>query len=568
MAFNIYRQTQQNAPAGYYSSNIWILSNFSTQFVASALPAALADKMVWAIVQETPYNQWEGVLYDKEHPIFHEGTDLIILMLSTMELAFRGESEPEHIAKRIASALTYHCLDKPIKVIMTLPEALPEEISPFSWVFEWREALINYLKQYLDTNKITLLDLEPLIRSVGADNWYGDRFYVNAKLPCHPNRLSDLIRYIANAIRAHIASPCKIVVTDLDYTLWGGAVGDEGYENVNLDAAGTGISYLRMQRFLKGLHEKGVLLAVASRNDPEAALDVFRKRPEMLLREDDFAAFEINWGPKSKSIINILKKLNLSATGVVFLDDNPKERLEVQTELPEISVLDLPQDPIHRISVLNESGLFEVLPITQEDRNRAKYYKHEKQRESTRAQTEGNPDAYLKRLQMTLIPVSLKDNMTRVVELINKTNQFNLTTRRHNQKAISAIIEEKGSGYCFRLKDRFGDYGIISVVLLKHRNTQEWIIDTWVMSCRAMGRHVEDAIMHYLITQCRDKGIKSLLGEYIRTKKNNPVENLLPTLGFDKKKESQGSRLFELSIKEDMDVLENKYIKLEVVKQN
>lgn len=561
--FSTFRKENTAAPGGFSSCHIWILSNYSTQFVAGALPAALADKAIWGEVQETPFNQWEGVLYDKKHPAFQAGTDMVLLLLSSVELAFRGETDPKQVADRIVSAIRFQSVSSTAKLVLTLPEPLPEETSSISWAYEWRQHVIGHLKSGLADTDVLLLDIEPLIRSVGTAKWYADRFYITSKIPCHPNCLPALVTYLANVVRSLLVSPCKLIITDLDDTLWGKAVGDEGYDQVDLDAAGDGLSYLRLQRLLKSLHDRGVLLAIASRNDRETALSVFKKRPEMILRESDFSAIEINWDRKSHGIQKILGDLNLSTAGVLFLDDNPKERLEVLNAFPNLIVPELPENPIQRVPFLIASGWLEVIPSTREDKNRAKYYQEEKQREAVRQEVSGDPDAYLKQLEMTLSPLPIKENMDRVVELINKTNQFNLTTRRHGRGEISQIMEKRGMGFCFRLKDRFGDYGIISVILICPTPLADTFqIESWVMSCRAMGRTVEQVVLRFVLQKCNEHGIKKLIGEYIPTEKNKPVAELLSNLGFINERKEGQSTLSEILIAEGLNSVDKSYVTL------
>ncbi len=206
---------------------------------------------------------------------------------------------------------------------------------------------------------MTLIDTAPLMRQAGAAAWFDDRFYDTAKLPFHPDRTPAMLGLLADALTGIVAPRCKLVVVDLDDTLWGGRVGDDGYDGIDLDPAGNGRHFLRMQAFLQGLRGNGIVLAIASKNDPAAVQEVFAKRPEMILRADDFAAAEIHWEPKSSSLARILDRLKLSTAGVIFLDDNPVERAEVRQRFPDIEVPELPDDPAQRVAMLLGTGLFD-----------------------------------------------------------------------------------------------------------------------------------------------------------------------------------------------------------------
>jgi FkbH-like protein len=511
---------------------IWIASNYSTQFLAAALRPALAVRGIWADIAEAGYNQWELALLDPRHPIHATRPDLVLLLLSSQELAFRGDSGPEAVAGRIAAVAEAVKRHGGGRLLLSLPEPLEEERSSASWAYDWRRRLDAELRTRLQSTGTILLDLDPLIRSVGARGWFSEKYYIAAKLPFHPDHTHRLANHLADAVRGALASPCKLLVTDLDNTLWGGVVGDLGWEQVDLDAGGKGHAHLRLQRFLRHLCDRGILLAIASKNDPGVALEVFRRRTEMLLREEDFSAVEIHWGPKSASIQRILRRLNLSTAGVLFLDDSPVERAEVRRALPDVIVPDLPADPAGWVPILLETGLFEGGPSTAESSHRSRYYEEERVRQ---AALEASPDleGFLADLRMVLRPEAIDRHRERVVELINKTNQFNLTSRRFGWSRIEEVLAGGGRGFSFRLEDRFGDYGLIAVVLLAARGEGRYLIDTWVMSCRVMGRTVERAILSYIITALSREGGTRLIGEYIPSDKNGPVASLYASLGFE-----------------------------------
>jgi FkbH-like protein len=272
---------------------------------------------------------------------------------------------------------------------------------------------------------------------------------------------------------------------------------------------------------------------------------VFAKRAEMILRLEDFAAAEIHWEPKSSSLERILQRLKLSTAGVVFLDDNPVERAEVRRRFPDIAVPELPDDPAERVPMLTRTGLFDHRLVTRESHDRSQMYAENAAREAAQHDT-GDYREFLRGLQMVMEGSPLEAARERVIELIHKTNQFNLTTRRYNWAELAATVRD-GFGRCYRLKDRFGDNGIISVVAVK-RAEADARIDLWLMSCRVLGRKAEEAILADIAARARALGARRLVGEYVPTAKNALVRDLYPRLGFAEIGRSGASVLYALSL--------------------
>jgi FkbH-like protein len=288
------------------------------------------------------------------------------------------------------------------------------------------------------------------------------------------------------------------------------------------------------------------LLAIASKNDPVAVREVFAKRAEMMLRLEDFAATEIHWEPKSSSLARILERLKLSTAGVVFLDDNPVERAEVRRRFPDIAVPELPEDPAQRVPMLARTGLFDHRLATNESQQRNRMYAENTARDEAQRDA-GDYQEFLRGLKMVMEGSALDAARERVIELINKTNQFNLTTRRYNWGELAAAVRD-GFGRCYRLKDRFGDNGIISVVAVARDSEDDARIDLWLMSCRVLGRKVEEAILADVVGRARRLGARRLIGEYIPSAKNALVGELYPRLGFDEIGRSSGNVLYALPL--------------------
>ncbi len=521
-----------------------VLANFSTQFLTMGLQLALNARGVESVLYEADYNQWERELLDVSAGLAGFQPDVVLLTLASELLAFReAADEPAAFAARVASLVSAASRSLRCRFVVTLPPPLEEELEQTGWAYGWRERLCRELRTALDGMAV-LVDLTPLMVQVGAAGWYASRFYVAKKLPINPQVTARLADYLARTIVAIDRRPVRLVILDLDETLWPGIVGETGWEGIDLEAEGSGFSFLRLQRFLLGLHQRGVLLAVCSKNNPEDALEVFRRRPEMLLKEHHFADLRINWESKSVNVRAILKTLNLTEPGTVFLDDSPFERGEVRSAFPEIWAPDLPVDPADRVPFLASSGHFTLPTASAEDILRQDQYRAERERNSLEASA-ASLDEYYRSLSLVMTPQLINDKtLQRSVELLAKTNQFNLTGRRHGRESLLRLLDGPGNEvWSYRLRDRYGDYGLIAV-LIGQREGDALKIDSWVMSCRAMGRTVERAILCHLLERARNGGIARLIGEYIPTAKNKPVDALYKGLGFAQQSCSPEGRLY------------------------
>jgi FkbH-like protein len=487
--------------SGWPKIRLALTGNYSTQMLAKAFPLALAARNVGADLYESPYNHWQIELLDASSALYAFNPTHVLVALTSVELAYGSLRSVEAVTAAITAAVEAACRATDAHIIVTLPEPLADEISDSGGAYVWRREVCIGLRAALSSTRVTLIDVDPLIRAIGAQAWFDDRFYDTAKIPFHPDRTPALLGRLADAIASVVNPRCKLIVVDLDDTLWGGRVGDDGFEGLELDPAGKGRHFLRLQAFLKALQAKGVVLAIASKNSLRPVQEVFANRPEMILQFSDFAAAEIHWEPKSTSLARILDRLKLSTAGVVFLDDNPVERAEVRSRFPDIEAPELPDDPAQRVPMLIATGLFDRRVTTRESRDRNRMYAENAERDMA-LQAAGNLDEFLRQLDMVLEICGIEEARDRALELIQKTNQFNLTTRRYNWAELAAILQN-GFGRCYRLKDKFGDNGIISVAAVARASELEARIDLWLMSCRVLGRKVEEAILADLAARAR-----------------------------------------------------------------
>ncbi len=396
-----------------------------------------------------------------------------------------------------------------------------------------------------------LLDVAGLAATVGLAEWHSPEQWNLAKLPFSAEYVPLYAEHLARTIAAIRGKSRRCLVLDLDNTLWGGVIGDDGLDGIQLaqgDAAGE--AYLSVQRYALALRERGVVLAVSSKNTDETARTPFRQHPEMLLREEHIAVFQANWDDKATNIKAISDTLALGLESMVFLDDNPAERAIVREFLPQVAVPELPTDPALYARTLSAAGYFESTAFSAEDAKRAGYYQDNAQRVTLQGQFT-DMESYLASLQMVITFQPFDETgRSRISQLINKSNQFNLTTRRYTEAEV-AHLEADPSLLTLqvRLADAFGDNGMISVVICREAGDASWEFDTWLMSCRVLGRRVQNMVLREVLFHCKSAGLDKLIGKYFPTERNQLAETHYQKLGFTEiSREPNGTTVWELDV--------------------
>lgn len=377
-------------------------------------------------------------------------------------------------------------------------------------------------------------DVMYLANRVGAENFFDERLWVAAKYLCANRCLPDLARSVARAAAARSGRITKCIVLDLDNTLWGGIIGDDGMAGIGLGGDAMGEAFQLFQRYLLGLKQRGYVLAVCSKNNEENALEVFRSHPEMVLREEDIAIFVINWNDKASNIEYISRVLNLGLDSFVFLDDSPFERELVRTALPTVAVPELPDDIADYVATLERTGLFEAIGYSEADAQRVQMYREESLR-TTEELKFGNIDDYLISLNMSIeCGPFTPERLPRVAQLIQRSNQFNLCTRRFSEADCARFMNDDDHHVTLqaRLRDKFGDYGLICAIC-GDIDAGELVIRELVMSCRVLKRGVEAFLMNHLFEICRDRNLRGIRGEYRRSLKNQMVRDFYRDFGFN-----------------------------------
>jgi len=394
--------------------------------------------------------------------------------------------------------------------------------------------------------RVVVVDWDWRERRHGVASYRDDRLWYLARMRLNPPgaaALADLIALHVDAVRGGAR---KVAAVDVDDTLWGGVVGEVGLGGIDLGEDGIGLAYQDFQRELLRLRGVGVVLALCSKNNPEDVQRVFETHPAMVLRREHFAAERVNWEDKAANLRELAAELNVGVDSFVFLDDNPVERSWIRHALPDVLVPEVPTDPVERPSFLARAPFFARVDVTASDRSRADSYAAERQRREARTRVASFDDFLASLDQQVTIAKVTEATIRRAAQLTERTNQFNLTTRRYSAAEIDALAEEDDFElHTIAVRDRFGDGGIVGLAIVRYVG-DEAIIDTFLLSCRVLGRRIEDAFLAFLADAARSRGARLLVGVYVPTPKNAQVANLYADRGF----EERGDSTFALDLAE------------------
>ncbi len=395
----------------------------------------------------------------------------------------------------------------------------------------WYEQL---KKMTISYSNIFIFEYQKLVRKTGRENFYSSKFWYMGKIPYTSKAQKVIVEEIEKVLNLCKREPKKVLLLDLDNTLWGNVVGEEGINGINLSEDNIGAIYKDFQRTIKMIKDTGILLGIVSKNNEKDAMEVIKNHKHMYLKEEDFIIKKINWQPKYLNIIEIAKELNLGLNSFVFIDDNPAERELVASFLKEVTVPEFPKNIEHLSEFAWEiyEKYFKKLRLTDEDKHKTQQYVAEFKRNDIKKQMLSFSD-YVKALNIKIACIKdAKDHIQRLHELIQKTNQFNLTGIRYDRAQIMNIVSDNAyKVYLFKAEDKFGDYGIISSVIVSVKDNIP-IIELFVMSCRVMGRMIENYIIDYVEKDLKNSGYEEVIAKYIKTEKNKPVQDFYDKLGY------------------------------------
>jgi FkbH-like protein len=544
-----------------------LLTNATFDLLVDLMPAAAARHGVALSISVTPYDQVAQQALDPMSTVNRESLDAVLIAVDHRWFGLDGSLHTESEARFVEAALSR--LDAIVDAIRRhggKPVILQTVPTPAIGLFGSYDASLSGTRRRIiaeinagivrmaEAADVYLLDIASLAERIGTDDWFDPVQWASYKLPFSARHNAIYADYLGRLLGTIRGKARKCLVLDLDNTLWGGVIGDDGLDGIKIgQGSALGEAFINVQQIALALRERGVVLAVASKNDDATAREPFRGHVEMLLKEKHIAVFQANWLDKASNLEAIAKALNIGLDALVFLDDNAAERAQMRAALPAVAVPELPADPNWYPWYLMSAGYFEAVAFSAEDRGRAESYAAEARRAEV-METARDLGEYLTSLDMTFTASGFDaQGLKRITQLINKTNQFNLTTRRYKEAEVAQMSQDPETFTLqVRLQDRFGDFGMIGVVIckpLRDVGPSTWEIDTWLMSCRVLGRQVEQGMLDEVVRAARASRVEVLRGKFIPTPKNGMVADHFPKLGFTSRGQTpEGEFLFDLHV--------------------
>jgi len=556
---------------------IAILGGSTTDLIKNSLNEYLAMNNIEGIFFQSEYNQFyfESINPSRKLKTFKPQIIYIHSTTANIEEFPKIGSNPKQVGKLINKTFSkyksiWSTLTKKFNctIIQNNFEYVPfsslgnlESTKVYGKINFLTKLNLKFFEQSDKIKNLIINDINLLSAKVGIDKWYNDSFYFNYKYTLSHEAIPTLSHNILKIIMSIIGKSKKCLVVDFDNTIWGGVVGEVGSDNIEIgNDTPRGEVFLRFQKYIHDLTLKGVILAGCTKNDYKNAISGLRNKSNFL-QENDFSVIKANWKNKVENISSISKQLNIGLDSIVFIDDSNFERELVRSQLPAVEVPNIGEEPEKYIFHLDRAKYFENISLSKEDFTRSSYYKTNAKRESEKVKFK-NYNNYLESLKMkTDLKKFEKKDINRITQLVNKTNQFNLTVKRLNLKEITSI--SKSSDFLTvagNLKDKFGDNGLVTVVIGKIKK-QTMDITVWLMSCRVFNRNLEFALFDCLINLCKSKGISTIYGNYIKSEKNMIVKDFYKTLGFKKIKGKKGLDKWEFEITKKY-IKKNKIIKI------
>lgn len=545
---------------------IALIGDTATQFLATAIRGLGVAKGYNIDLFEAEYNQVYQQFMDPDSELYKHDAEFIVLFQSTHKFCEKHSLLPTQEQTTVAderlrfveSVAELPQLQGKKLICMNYPEIEDTVFGSYankvesSFSFQVRKLNYGLMELAQQHPNLFICDIAGLQNKFGRDFMFDANIYVSTEMVLSV----DAVPYVAGRVMDIICA-CKgqfkkCLILDLDNTLWGGVIGDDGLEGIQLGhGLGIGKAFTEFQMWVKKLRQRGIIICVASKNDEDKAKEPFLKHPDMILKLDDIAVFQANWETKVDNIRTIQSILNISFDSMVFLDDNPFERNIVRENIPGITVPELPEDPAEYLEYLYSLNLFETANYSSEDKDRTKQYQVEAKRVSLK-KTFGSEADFLKSLNMVSnVNGFTPFNTPRVAQLSQRSNQFNLRTVRYTEADVKAFADDdRVVDLSFTLKDKFGDNGLIAVVIMKATdNSENLFIDTWFMSCRVLKRGMENFTLNTMVEEARRRGYKKIIGEYLPTLKNQMVRNHYDQLGFAKVDEkADGAKRYELIV--------------------
>jgi FkbH-like protein len=535
-----------------------ILSSFTINGLEESLTVKCAERNIECMTYNSLYNQYNQDILSPTSLLYEFSPNLTFMIIDTRTIlsslfynpysistSERREYIDDRVKELIALVKKFVSMSNSKLVISNFhaPVYSPYGICETKTEYGLRDMILDLNAKLANSLRnepsVFIFNFDAFVAKYGDINVFDYRQFLFGDIKVSLNYIPYLAEELMGYIKADLGINRKCIVLDLDNTLWGGIVGEDEFEGIRLSPQPPGTPFIEFQRVILALNERGIILAINSRNNEDEALRVIREHPYMVLREDNFASIKINWNDKISNIKAIAEELNIGLDSLVYLDDDPINREVMSKALPEVMTVDLPEDPALYAQNLMSLNDFNTFSITEEDKKRSRMYIEERRR-SQLENSVTNLDDFLSQLGIKIkIRRANKFTIPRISQLVLKTNQFNLTTRRFQEEDILKFCQDKNMWVgCAQTSDKFGDNGITGVFIVqKSPDHSEWSIETFLLSCRVMGRRIEYGIMQYILNEARKEGIEKVRGRYIPTKKNKPCESFLSSSGFKKEGE-------------------------------
>jgi FkbH-like protein len=537
-----------------------ILRSFTVEPVMPILKAGAYAAGVALETHLGEFNAYAQEILDPGSALYRFQPDVAVLAVQTRDVApglWRGESAADDVLsrfgdwignfrKRSLAALIVHSLEVPAVACAGILDAQREEnaAEAIQGINRGLRALAG------EHHGVYILDYDGLVARHGRENWGDARKWLTVRLPVASANLPHLAAEWLRFLHPLAGKVAKCVAVDLDNTLWGGVIGEDGINGIRLGAEYPGAAFQELQRALLDLKRRGILLAVCSKNNPADAMEALSGHPGMLLQPSDFAAMRINWSEKARNLREIAAELNIGLDTVALLDDNPVERQQVRQQAPGAIVIHLPEDPMGFAQAVRDCPWFERLNLSEEDRQRGEYYAAQRERVELESSVTSKEDFYRGLEQAVEIAPVNAQTLARVSQLTQKTNQFNLTTRRYTEQQIAEMAASPAwRVWSLRVKDRYADNGLVALAIAR-LDGQVCEIDSFLMSCRVIGRTVETALLAHVAADAREQGAKVLQGWLLDTKKNAPAREFYRDHGFEVAEQTEEGVLWKLDLQE------------------
>ena len=547
--FNELKKNLKKDFSSHKKIKVALLGDTATQFLKQAIRGTGFEQGFDIDIWEANFNQIERQVFDPSSELFEFNPEVIIIFHSAHKLLDKYNKLKLTLQNNLANTQ----LELVRNIVIIINSQLKSKIIYYnyteindsvfgnyankiesSFLFQLRKLNFELMVFATKQSSFYICDLSSIQNHSGKINLFQPSIYINTEMILKIDILPEVAKKTTDLIGAMTGSFKKCLILDLDNTMWGGVIGDDGLENIQLGSLGIGKSFTEFQYWIKKLKNRGIILAVCSKNTESVAKEPFEKHPDMVLRLDDIAVFVANWGNKVDNIRQIQSILNIGFDSMVFLDDNPFERNIVRENINGITVPELPEDPADYLEFLYELNLFETTSISNEDAERTKQYQVEAERVVLQ-KSFINEDDFLKSLNMvSFVEPFNKFNIPRVAQLSQRSNQFNLRTVRYTEAEIeNSIVDENIISFTFTLSDKFGENGMICVIILRPEDRDNLFIDTWFMSCRVLKRGMENFVLNTIVNCAKENGYSFLKGEYIQTEKNVLVKDHYFQLGFE-----------------------------------